>query len=190
MDDKQCVEERERERERERVGGNTELTHTHTHTHTNTHTLARARARAHTHTLKHARTHAYTLTHSSLAGVCAWAADLALQLNQSEEITVLIDMVHFYIFSNPRCTNATSMLMNKCSNHAQRLTVINNCKEILHNYRHTRCVTRYNCDPMDVFNVRKEKDGTVGYGEHRLVRWKVVCWVGYWFLWVVGAWVG
>ena len=99
-------------------------------------------------------------------------------------------MVHFYIFSNPRCTNATSMLMNKCSSHAQRLTVINNCKEILHNYRHTRCVTRYNCDPMDVFNVRKEKDGTVGYGEHRLVRWKVVCWVGYWFLWVVGAWVG
>ena len=82
------------------------------------------------------------------------------------------------------------MLVNNCSSHAQRLMVINNCKEILHNYRHTRCVTQYNCDPMDVFNVSKEKDGKGGYGEHRLDRWKVVCWVGYWFLWVVGAWVG
>ncbi|KAK7107464.1 hypothetical protein V1264_015388 [Littorina saxatilis] len=58
------------------------------------------------------------------------------------------DIVH----TNPKCTNATDILLNTCQSDAQRLLVINNCKTILHDQRHTECVTNYNCDPMDVFN--------------------------------------
>ncbi|XP_070189734.1 uncharacterized protein [Littorina saxatilis] len=58
------------------------------------------------------------------------------------------DIVH----TNPKCSNATDILVNTCQTDAQRMFVINNCKTILHSQRHTECVTNYNCDPMDVFN--------------------------------------
>ncbi|KAK7107465.1 uncharacterized protein [Littorina saxatilis] len=58
------------------------------------------------------------------------------------------DIVH----TNPKCSNATDILLNTCQSDAQRLHAINNCKDILHSQKHTKCVTNYNCDPMDVFN--------------------------------------
>ena len=66
-------------------------------------------------------------------------------------------LLSLFLNRNPKCYNATDMLLNNCSSDAQRLLVINNCKTILHSLRHARCVTRYRCDPMDVFNVSKGK---------------------------------
>ena len=57
------------------------------------------------------------------------------------------------VFSNPKCDSASSMLRNNCTSKNHRMLVINNCKMILNNPHHTKCFTRYNCDPMDVFNV-------------------------------------
>ncbi|KAK7107461.1 uncharacterized protein [Littorina saxatilis] len=52
--------------------------------------------------------------------------------------------------TNPKCANATMMLTEMCTEQ-QRKTAIITCGQILSSLKHTKCLTKYTCDPMDVF---------------------------------------
>ncbi|XP_076462134.1 uncharacterized protein LOC143294642 [Babylonia areolata] len=51
---------------------------------------------------------------------------------------------------NPKCVNATRIMTEECNDKQKREAMIT-CTQILASYKHTKCVTKYSCDPMDTF---------------------------------------
>ncbi|KAL8616771.1 hypothetical protein ACOMHN_017808 [Nucella lapillus] len=52
--------------------------------------------------------------------------------------------------TNPKCSAATDIMTLDCTEEQRRQAMVT-CTQILSSYQHTKCLTKYNCDPMDVF---------------------------------------
>jgi len=66
-------------------------------------------------------------------------------------------LIHYDVFTNteivqtnPKCANATRLMTEVCTEE-QRLEAVMTCGQILSSKRHTQCITKYSCDPMDTF---------------------------------------
>jgi len=66
-------------------------------------------------------------------------------------------LIHYDVFTNteieqtnPKCANATRLMTEECSE-SQRIEAVMTCGQILSSKRHTQCITKYSCDPMDSF---------------------------------------
>ena len=66
----------------------------------------------------------------------------------------------FHVSRNPLCEEATNILVNNCTKEAGKLA-ITTCKQILHSQSHLECVTKYSCDPMEVYVVSTRGSGDV-----------------------------
>ena len=54
--------------------------------------------------------------------------------------------------SNSLCKDATYILLDNCTAETRKLA-ITTCKQILHSTNHMKCVTKYACDPMEIYVV-------------------------------------
>ena len=66
----------------------------------------------------------------------------------------------FHVSRNPLCEEATKILVDNCTEEARKLA-ITTCKQILHSQSHVECVTKYSCDPMEVYVVSTRASGDV-----------------------------
>ena len=66
----------------------------------------------------------------------------------------------FHVSRNPLCEEATKILVDNCTEEARKLA-ITTCKQILHSQNHVECVTKYSCDPMEVYVVSTRASGDV-----------------------------
>ena len=66
----------------------------------------------------------------------------------------------FHVSRNPLCEEATNILVDNCTEEARTLA-ITTCKQILHSQSHVECVTKYSCDPMEVYVVSTRASGDV-----------------------------
>jgi len=77
---------------------------------------------------------------------------LSLGLDRRDQV------VYYNVFTNPeivqtnpKCDNATSLMLDMCDSDEMRVEAMRTCTQILRSNKHTKCVTKYACDPMDVF---------------------------------------
>lgn len=67
--------------------------------------------------------------------------------------------LYYHLFMNEdvtqmdgRCIDAVNILNDNCTSFDERLDALKHCEQIIAGGRHTECVTKYSCDPMDIFN--------------------------------------
>ncbi|GLS81919.1 hypothetical protein GCM10007893_27660 [Paracoccus marinus] len=59
---------------------------------------------------------------------------------------------HLVQQTNEKCQEAVNIFRDTCDTFDKTLRALKHCHEILTSASHTLCVTRFSCDPMDVFN--------------------------------------